>query len=366
MSALKSSSAALAFVISCASPPRGVEHHRGHEETTATYNDVVEVLATELEAAYVFPDVGRRYADALRGPEFRDVVRDTPPGNLSKVLTAYLQGIHADAHLRVWGPDTEAGPTQAVAPSAPTPGGLEAAVSLTPRIAYLRFNLFPGDEDTLNRLSEFVLNNAGVEVLIIDARGHRGGGLSEMDALFAELFAEETTLVAMDTRLSVDRAGGSPITDGPTVRRVVAPDEVVRREHVAVPSAQPRLVDTKLYVLVSGYTASAAEHLALAVKRTERGIVVGEATRGGAHFGGTTDLGAGFSAFVPVGRSFNPDTGEDWEGVGVAPDTVAPAPQALVAALVDHGLSPDEAKRIDASVAYVPPESPSHRPVGAL
>ena len=32
---------------------------------------------------------------------------------------------------------------------------------------------------------------------------------------------------------------------------------------------------------------------------------------------------------IPIGRTFDPVTGADWEGVGVAPDVAVPAVQAL-------------------------------------
>ena len=39
--------------------------------------------------------------------------------------------------------------------------------------------------------------------------------------------------------------------------------------------------------------------------------------------------GERFAAFVPVGRTYDPDTNWDWEGRGVAPDLQVPADQAL-------------------------------------
>ena len=44
-------------------------------------------------------------------------------------------------------------------------------------------------------------------------------------------------------------------------------------------------------------------------------------------------MGAGYAAFVPVGRTFDPDTGQSWEGTGVAPDVAVPADKALDEAL---------------------------------
>jgi len=93
------------------------------------------------------------------------------------------------------------------------------------------------------------------------------------------------------------------------------------------------LKDAKVYLLTSKGTFSAAEHLSLALKRTHRATLVGEATGGGAHFGGMAPMGKGYAAFIPVGRTFDPDTGESWEGTGVKPDVAVPADKALDEAL---------------------------------
>jgi C-terminal processing protease CtpA/Prc len=93
------------------------------------------------------------------------------------------------------------------------------------------------------------------------------------------------------------------------------------------------LKDAKVYLLTSKKTFSAAEHLALSLKRTHRAPLVGEATGGGAHFGGMAPMGKGYAAFIPVGRTFDPDTGESWEGTGVAPDVAVAADKALDEAL---------------------------------
>ena len=56
-------------------------------------------------------------------------------------------------------------------------------------------------------------------------------------------------------------------------------------------------------------------------------------TAGAGRFGGFVDLPHGFRAFVPIGRTYDPDTGLGWEGRGVAPDIAVPADDALAAAL---------------------------------
>jgi C-terminal processing protease CtpA/Prc len=50
-------------------------------------------------------------------------------------------------------------------------------------------------------------------------------------------------------------------------------------------------------------------------------------------------MGKGYAAFIPVGRTFDPDTGQSWEGTGVKPDVEVPADKALDQALKLAGVS---------------------------
>jgi len=92
------------------------------------------------------------------------------------------------------------------------------------------------------------------------------------------------------------------------------------------------LADKDLYILTSGRTFSAPEAFAYDMQALKRATIVGEMTGGGAH--GTTmhRLADHFSASIPFSRSINPVTKTDWEGVGVKPDVVVPADQALLTA----------------------------------
>jgi C-terminal processing protease CtpA/Prc len=101
----------------------------------------------------------------------------------------------------------------------------------------------------------------------------------------------------------------------------------------------------KIYLLVSRDTVSAGEHLALALKRTGRATLIGQTTRGAGNFGRPFKLPHNFSAFVPFGRTFDPASGQGWEGTGVRPDIEVPAEKALDEALRVAGL------KLDAEVA---------------
>lgn len=55
------------------------------------------------------------------------------------------------------------------------------------------------------------------------------------------------------------------------------------------------------------------------------------------------DRGFSYAAFVPNGRTFDPDTGIGWEGSGIEPDIAVPADDALAEALRLVGASPPSA-----------------------
>ena len=326
---------------------------------------VANSLADELEGKFVFPDVGKRYAALLRSKAAAGGYDASGTrAKLASMLTEDVQKVAADGHLRVHVIPPEgraeiaarrqaaAAPQAAVAAAAPVPPpSLDEARLIAPGIVYIRFSAFFGSEEATRRVTDLLATNADADTIIFDIRTHRGGGLAEMDAILPYLFGRPTGLVQMDTRLAVEQAGGGPLADGPRLRRIAGPAEVVRREHHVVPhESERRLQDAKVYLLIAGRTASAAEHFALAMKRTGRATLIGEATAGAGHFGGMLPLNDNFAAFIPVGRTFDPDTGEGWEGRGVSPDVEVPAADALVEALVRSGIGRDEAVRLSASV----------------
>lgn len=315
-------------------------------------------LARKLEDNYVFPDIAQRYAAMLRANAASGAYDGITSGHaLADRLTGDLRAISPDAHLRVRvGPAMRPPPPGAQKPAAAQMHPvfpwkpIEEARWLAPGIAYIRFNVFPGDPETVAAVRQFMIDHATAKVIIFDNRTHHGGGLDEMNAMFPYLFSKPATLLTMDTRASVDRSRGSPVGDD-DVRVVPGPAGVVRREHYVVPSkTEKRLFNAKVFVLISGATGSAAEHMTLALKHTHRATIIGEPTAGADHFGEEEAIGDKFSAFIPVGRSSDPDTGKDWEGVGIEPDVEVPAEQALTKALALSGLSQTEAERISATV----------------
>lgn len=317
----------------------------GSEEAKLPYDKAdaekaVSDLATALDENFVFPDAGKKYAAMLRSNLAAGHYANFPDAQaFAAKVTADLQAVHKDGHLKLRAVSAEM-KARRRSGGGPGPGFDKSAVAkagwLADGVAYIDFRGFPGNDATLADVRKFIAAHGTAKTLIIDARRNGGGGLDEMNLLFPQLYAQPATLVVMDTRQAVDERHGSPFendADG-MLRKVSAPASIVRREHYVVPaSGQGALKDAKVYLLTSKKTFSAAEHLSLSLKRTKRATLIGEATGGGAHFGGMIPMGEGFAAFIPVGRTFDPDTGQSWEGTGVAPDVAVPADKALDEAL---------------------------------
>ncbi|MFL6721237.1 MAG: S41 family peptidase [Sphingomonas sp.] len=301
---------------------------------------VVAKLGEQLEQNFVFPDAAKQYAAMLRANLAAGKYDSFPDAAaFAKAVTADLQSIHKDQHLALHGPNMETGGARRAMAGMGRAGGITKSGWLADGVAYISFDLFPGDEATLSGLRTFLDTHKDAKTLIIDARGHHGGGLAEMGLMFPYLFARPTVLVDMDTREAIAARNRPEPDEAKYLRTVKGPPGVVRNEQFVVPAkGAGALQRASVYLLTSHATGSAAEHLALSLKRTHRATLIGETTHGAGHYGGFVPLGYGYSAFIPVGRTFDPDTNWDWEGVGVAPDIAVPADHALDEALRRAGV----------------------------
>lgn len=302
----------------------------------------VSELATALEENFVFPDKGQAYAAMLRANLAAGKYAASPDRDaFAATVTADLQAVHKDGHVRLRTLSAEDSARQRRSNGGPPSASAVAKAGwIADGVAYIDLHGLPGNDATLVDVRKFLATHGAAKTLIIDVRHNGGGGLAEMNLLFAELFAKPTTLVTMDIRRAVEEKHGRIFGDNdPLLREVAGPATIVRREHLVTPAATAGpLRKAKVYLLTSKKTFSAAEHLALSLKRTHRAMLIGEATGGGAHFGGSVPMGSGYVAFIPAGRTFDPDTGQSWEGTGVAPDLAVRADDALDVALKQAGV----------------------------
>jgi hypothetical protein len=354
--ALLAAAALAATGIAAAQDPRPAPPVAVPADSEAHRAEVVGRLASALEENFVFPDIARRYAEALRTKAAAGGYADLGE-RFADTVTADLQAIHPDRHLRL-------GATGARAAAGPGPRRVmrmpDASESvgesgwIADGVAYIELTLFPGDPRVVDQVRAFMAAHSNAHAIIFDIRRHRGGGLAEMDVIFSYLFARETLLVGMDTRTAAERNGGNPLGEPATLRTASAPESVVRRMHYAIPGAQATpLRGARVFVLTSRRSGSAAEHFALAMKRTGRATLIGEPTAGAGHYGRMVDFG-GYAAFIPVGRTYDPDNNQGWEGTGVSPNVAMPADQALDEALRRAGVDPTRRR----SLAPVGAEAP--------
>lgn len=291
----------------------------------------IETLAKQLEDNFIYPAIGKSFAEMLRAKLASGAYSkfDTAE-EFAKVVTDDLQAVHFEGHLRLQPPVQNAPTGQPSSPMSNNDIGKYGW--LAPGVGYMNIYGFTGSSAKVKKIME---EFSTAKTLIIDVRQHHGGGLEEMDVMFSYFYAKPTPLVMMDTRLEVEKRGGNPLTDTATLKTVdKAPEGIVRRLHSAIPLDQKTaLADAKIYILTSNRTASAGEHFLLSMKRTNRATLIGETSRGAGHFGRTAQLGGGYRAFIPVGRTFDPDTDKGWEQTGVEPNIKTPAAEALDKAL---------------------------------
>lgn len=310
-------------------------------------------LARQLEENFVITESGRDYAAMLRRNAAAGRYDNGTRGNLARMLTDDLLAVHKDGHLRVnvERPERAGG----------NPGGLgapliQSARTLAPGIGYIRFTAFFGTPEQMAAVDKWLAENAAASTLIIDLRNHHGGGLAEQDLIFSQIYAKRTPLVRMEMARSIYEKHGAPLPETDTVR-FHAKGTKVEAVHTAIPAAGATLTKANILVLTSNRSASAAEHFALALKSTGRGVLIGEATAGANHFGGPSALNPNFHVWMPIGRTSDIATGKDWEADGIAPDIAVDPEQALVTALKMAGLGEADALRLNAEEV---PAEPVH------
>jgi C-terminal processing protease CtpA/Prc len=302
-------------------------------EISAVIDQVVPLLARH----YVFPEVGTRIgtvlADGLASGRYPD---GGDLATFAALVTVDLQSVNGDKHLRLRHHAVElpvdhgqdgAELIQLRRYSALHSGGMSRVERLAGNVGYL--DVWPlllppsigGDAVTA---AMTIL--AGTDALIVDVRRCLGGDPEMVTFLCSYLFDVEP----VHLNDLYDRG-----TDH--TRQYWTLAHVPGRRFGA---ARP------VWVLTSGTTFSGAEELAWDLQKRGRATIVGERTRGGAHPRQAFRVHPHLDVTISTGRSIDPVSGDNWEGVGVVPDVDVPAAQAFdtaYRAALDHVLTLGEA-----------------------
>jgi hypothetical protein len=281
---------------------------------------VVDETARLLAEHYVFPEVAEQLSALLRRRLAEGAYQVESAEELGGLVTADLQSVNGDLHLRLKYHPDQVPQGQGEAAEAAMRRDFDVSLGGVPRVELLAGGtallelaptLFPLPWSA-EPLAAALTLVARADALILDLRGNGGGDPDTVAFVCSYLLDERTHLNTMYARVG-DRY-----------------DQSWSLPHV--PGA--RFGGTKpVYVLTGPRTFSAAEELAYDLQQLGRASVVGETTRGGAHPREGWTVHPHLEATIPVGRSINPVSGTNWEGTGVLPDVPCPAPDALDRAL---------------------------------
>jgi hypothetical protein len=286
--------------------------------------------AALLDTFYVFPDVARRMGDSLRARLARKEYDRYANGIMFAMrLNDDLAEIAHDKHLHVnysprLLPPEEPRPAGAPPPAPPPEDqarerefldrincGFVKAEQLPGNVGYLKFNMFADTAMCATTASAAMTFLAGTRALIIDLRENGGGSPGMVAFVSSYLFDRRTHLNDLWTR----RTGET--------KEFWTSDSVPSRRFGG---------EKPVYVLTSTHTFSGAEEFTYNLKNLKRATIVGETTGGGAHPVAGHRIDDHFMIGVPFARAINPITHTNWEGVGVKPDIMVPANDALATA----------------------------------
>ncbi len=284
--------------------------------------DVVDRVRALVEANYVFPDVAVAVSGVL-AERLAEGRYPADPASLAAAVTADLQSVNGDKHLRLLfhdeplaerSPGDDAEEIASLARwAAQTCGGVACVRRLAGNVGYLDLEpvLFPAAMCG-EAVGSAVSLLADTDALIVDLRGCIGGEPGMTVLITSYLWDHEPVqLTGFRERKGnlLKQAWTLPFVPG---RRIGKTNPV--------------------YLLTSAATFSGGEQLSYDLQQLGRAKIVGERTRGGAHAREGFRVHPHLEATISVAEAVNPGTGGNWEGTGVAPDIETAAAQALDAA----------------------------------
>lgn len=280
---------------------------------------VLTAIRQAVQSSYVFPDRAPAILARLDAAEAAGRYDVSSPNELAGLISGDLREASQDGHVYLeYAPDRYAAASAgSSAPQALSQmdtaaarrdnHGLTATEILPGNVRYLKIGAFHWVSDETGQAYDDAMRFLkGGDAAIIDLRGN-GGGSSEAVQYLVSHFLKAGTL-----EITFLKTGQEPVQT---------------RALDYLPAG--RLTNTPLYVLIDQASASAAESFAYDVQQFKLGRLVGAGTAGAANNNEFTPIAPGFMLSLSVGRPVHPISGGNWEGAGVAPDTLTPSALAL-------------------------------------
>jgi Peptidase family S41/N-terminal domain of Peptidase_S41 in eukaryotic IRBP len=284
---------------------------------------VVDALIENVQKHYVFPNLRKPIAQAIRTDQQQGRLANLTPSDLAARLSATLFTASNDKHLNVsFDPARSKSLTDAPDPqdhaffdaeALRTNHGYVRQEILPGNVRYVRIQMFHWTDKTtekvLDSAAEFL---SGGSAVIIDIRGNGGGHAQAVQRLISYLMPASST----------------PLM---TFFNGTTGESEILKSIAKLPSN--RITKRPVYVLIDRASFSAAEEFAYHIQQFKLGTLIGETTAGGANNNMFVPLPEGLLASISFGRPVHPVSKSNWEGVGVAPDKTVPGPAALDVAL---------------------------------
>ena len=273
--------------------------------------EIVKAVAQSVDENYVYPETGRKMADAVRDKlKAGDYDQLADDAALTRRLTDDMRSISNDRHLavRLETATSRCAPGPNVAEIAGDNYAFRKVEVLPGNIGYVRLDAFVDGAEAQKTAAAALTFVAHCDALIFDLRHNGGGSAAAIRFITSYLFDARTHLNDM-----VDRSGN------------------VVEEYWTLDSVPGPRFSTNLpvFALTSAYTFSGAEEFCYNLQNLNRATIVGERTGGGAHPVRGVRIDDRIVAAVPFMRACNPVSKTNWEGVGIQPDVVTKADEAL-------------------------------------
>lgn len=276
---------------------------------------VIHSISILLSKHYVFPKMANKINDylssQLKNGEYKSM---NDPNDFANQLTTDLRKISNDLHLRVAfdpngirkarkanmsKPDSIKLVNTRIKELKKNNFGFKELKILEGNIGYLNLTSFENTTYAGNTAISAMNFLSNSDAIIIDIRNNVGGEPSMIQLITSYFFSAERTIHLNDFYWR----NNEKITSTYTLPYIPG----------------NRFPDKDIFILTSGTTFSAGEEFSYNLKHLNRATIIGERTGGAAHPGEIRIATSRYKVWIPNGRSINPITNTNWEGVGVIP-----------------------------------------------